>query len=369
MFDFITVPLGWILRWCFVLVKDYGVALILFTLLTKLLLYPLSVKQQINTASMASFSPKLEQLKKKYGNNKEKYNEEMMKLYSAEGVNPMSSCLPLLIQMPILFGLIDVVYKPLKHILGISSDVVNKAVDIINNNKDAFKGIADNSNFHSRPELFVMDAVHKSPDMFSSLGSGFVDKVTNFNYSFLGLPVGDVPTFASILVLIPIISFIANLGLTIYTQYKSKKTNPSAQQMGAGMNAMLYIMPIFSAVFAFQVPAGVGLYWIFSSVFSLLQSILLYRIYTPERVALIVAKKKKKKASKPSFYQRALDAQQAQKNGTKPVSVSSKAVDEDFANVDKLSKSEAKEAQRQKLNDARRRMAEKYGETYDDNLD
>ena len=371
MSKIIGMPLGYIMYWCFLLVKDYGVALILFTLLTKLLLLPLAVKQQKNTAHMAAFSPKLEKLKKKHGTNKEKYNEEMMKLYSEEGVNPMASCLPLLIQMPILFGLIDVVYRPLTHLLRFSKTTITAAQTIITGHPELFKAIISNSNFKNRPELYIMEAVKQSPSVFTSpdLGADFVNKVQHFHYSFLGFNMGEQPTLKSILIFIPIISFLANLLLTVYTQKMNKKTNPSAQQMGAGMNAMLYIMPVFSAFFAFSVPAGVGVYWILSSLFAFAQAVLLYKVYTPEKVLAMVAKDQAKKKKKPSLYQR-MAAQAALQNGGKPaLTSSSDSSDDAEANLDVLSKSAIKDLQRKKLADARKRMAEKYGETYDDSIE
>ena len=136
MFKFIEIPLGGILYFCYMFFKNYGLALILFTLIIKILLLPLAVKQQKNTAHMASVSPKLEKIKKKYGNDKQKYQEEQMKIYSEEGVNPMASCLPLLIQMPILFGLIYVVYAPLTYILRFSESTINAAKQVLFDNPD-----------------------------------------------------------------------------------------------------------------------------------------------------------------------------------------------------------------------------------------
>ena len=111
----IGTPLGWVMWLCYTVVRNYGVALILFTLITRLLMFPLSVKQQKSSVKMAAFGPKMRARQTKYANNKEKLSEEMTKLYQEEGYNPMSSCLPLLIQLPILYGLIDVIYNPLKR--------------------------------------------------------------------------------------------------------------------------------------------------------------------------------------------------------------------------------------------------------------
>ncbi len=362
MMNFISIPFGWIMNFCYNIVQNYGIALILFTLITKILLFPLSVKQHKSTARMAVLNPKLAAIRKKYGNNKEKINQETMQLYADENINPMGGCLPVLIQMPILLGLYGVIYAPLTHVLRIKDDIITKAINIIKDGGETFKAIVNNPSFKSRPELYVVDAVKNNPDAFNALGSDAIQKIEGFNNTFLGINLGDIPSFTwNILILIPILSFATNILLTIYTQHKSKQNNPSAQQMGMGINTVLFIMPVISAIFTFQFPAGVGVYWIFSTVFSLLQTILLYKIYNPKRVAAMVEKEKEKKKNRPSMYERALQAQQGQ-NGTSPTVVVKE-------NGEKLSKSAMKDFQRQKLNEARQRMAEKYGDVYEDDAE
>lgn len=478
----IGTPLGYIMYVCYLVVKNYGIALILFTLVTKLILFPLSVKQQKNSARMAKFNPKMEQLRKKYGNNKEKLNEEMMKLYSEENYNPMGSCLPLIVTMVILFGLIDVVYKPLSYIIRMDKTELTAVTEFIeNDSNDAFFGkYTNNSYYESRKELYILEAIKKNEKLFTADGqelyfenyfensdeayketilayftaeensekfesyisderfetdpylmianacadsssafteglsdyaksyhsssdaaialnsdaelfaNGLVeyvdgyakyrvdvktiisedyleifDDIIDFDNTFLGFDMGVQPTWNSIYVLIPIISLLANFGSVIYTQRKQKKLNPNMQSMGMGMNAMIYTTPLLSFFIAFSVPAGVGFYWILSSVFSLFQSMILYNVYTPERVEKMVEKEtaKKKAKGKQSFYEKALEVQQMQKNGELPSRQPAKVTSEPEENV-KKSKSELKEEERRKLNEARKRMAEKYGDEY-----
>lgn len=367
MTNIISVPFGWLMAFCYNLLKNYGLAILLFTIITRTILIPLSVKQQKNTARMALLNPKIEKIKKKYGNNRQKIQEETMALQSEEHINPMAGCLPLLIQMPILWGLFNVINKPLKFIMGFSGNTIDKAVNIVTSN-DAFKAIASSSNFKQREEIYVIQAFKENPGAFSDMGSSFADKVSKFDLNFLGgkMDLGLTPTMTlNILILIPIFSFLANFIFTLYSQKKNKQMNPSMQQMGS-INAVMYIMPIISAAFTFSVPAGVGLYWIFSSLFSLFQSMLLYRIYTPERMAVYHEKEKAKaKNKKPGFYQKMLEAQQTQQNGGVPVS---RSIGSDTSD-EKLSKSAIKDLQRQRLNEARKRMAEKYGDVYDENVD
>ena len=114
--NILATPLGWVMKLCYEIISNYGIALLLFTFITRLVVFPLNIKQQKSTARMAMLNPQLEKLRKKYKNDKEKLNEETMKLYSKENVNPMSSCLPMLITLVILWSLIPVIYGPLTYV-------------------------------------------------------------------------------------------------------------------------------------------------------------------------------------------------------------------------------------------------------------
>ncbi|WP_314790254.1 YidC/Oxa1 family membrane protein insertase [Mogibacterium diversum] len=113
---FIAVPLGYLLTFIYKLVGNYGISLIILTVLVKLLLYPLYFKQIKSTASMSSLQPKMKAIQEKYKNDKEKMNEEMAKLSKNENFNPMGGCLPTLIQLPILWGLFTLLRNPIRYI-------------------------------------------------------------------------------------------------------------------------------------------------------------------------------------------------------------------------------------------------------------
>lgn len=380
MSEIIGYPLGWIMWLMYQITNNYAWSIVIFTIIIKIIMFPLSVKQQKSSAAMAAFQPKLEKLKKQYANNQQKLQEEQMKLYSEEGINPMASCLPLLIQLPILYGVFDVVYRPITHIIRAGKDVIKQATEIT-------KGILESSgaplnNFNQRPEIYIVKEIQKNPDAFSSLNNPeFVDDITNFNNKLFGIvDLGDIPTLkpevwnaaAIILILIPILSGIIQLIMTVYSQVRSKKLNPDAPSM-AGMNIMFYIMPIFSVWIAFNFPAGIGFYWTMSSLFSFIQSIILYNIYTPEYVSMLVEKDKEKRKHKkrPNMmerYQQMMEEQMAQQSG-KPannnkISIAKSSDDENSET--KLSRSKQKEYEKMIIREARRRQAEKYGEEFID---
>jgi YidC/Oxa1 family membrane protein insertase len=111
----IAKPIGYLLMWIYKLVGVYGIALIILTVLVKLILYPLYAKQIKSTANMSEMSEKSKEIQRRYANDREKQNEEMQKLYAESGFNPMSGCLPMLIQFPIIMGLFSLLRNPMKY--------------------------------------------------------------------------------------------------------------------------------------------------------------------------------------------------------------------------------------------------------------
>ena len=111
----IAKPIGYLLMWIYKLVGNYGISLIILTFIVKLVLYPLYAKQIKSSADMAEMSEKAQEIQRRYANDREKQNEEMQKLYSEAGFNPMSGCLPMLIQFPIIMGLFALLRNPMKY--------------------------------------------------------------------------------------------------------------------------------------------------------------------------------------------------------------------------------------------------------------
>lgn len=372
LYDIIGVPFGYLMRLIYSFCNNYAVAIIIFTIVTKILLFPVSYKTQKGAARMQLLNPKLEKLKKSFANNPQRLQEEQQKLYQQEGVNPMGSCLPMFIQMFLLFGVIDVIYKPITHILDISKNVIKDAVAIAAQNSDV-KGL-DMKNL--RCELLTMENLRDHSDKYASLGENFLSKVTEFNEKFtiFGANLGKTPTLhpeggwtkeALILAAIPFLAGLAQMLVSVYSQIHQKRTNPSAQAGGGCMTIMTFGMPIISILFAFGLPAGIGFYWIWSSVFSFLITFALNCYFTPERITAINEKEKEKARiyaekhpNKKTFMQKMMEQQAAldQQNGGSSASGKAKGI----------SRSEQNKQNRDKLKEARRRMAEKYGDSYDD---
>ncbi len=335
-------PLGWIMWLCYQVIPIYGIALILFTVITRLLLAPLSVKQQKSTVRMKIIQPKIAELQKKYANNRTKLNEELQALYARENYNPMMGCLPMLIQLPVLFGLIDVIYKPLTHIVRMTSEQIEPLLAL-----GVEMGLIDQTSEYSA-QITMIGALQNDPAAFSSLGQEFVTMATSVNLDFLGINLGSRPPLAfDILILVPILAGLTSFLVSWVSMRASGGTSTgSGDAATAGATrSMMIMMPLMSLWFTFQVPTGVGFYWIVSNLLMLIQTIILNKIYNPAQIA------EKLKADEEERREHERQEKIEAKRLLKEQGMEAAAV--------ALSQ---KEIDRQKLAAARKRDSDKYGD-------
>lgn len=344
-------PLGWVMWLCYQITRNYGISLLIFTIIIKAALFPLSLKQQKSTVKMQMIKPQMDELQAKFKNNKEKLNEEMMKLYQNEGYNPASGCLPMLIQFPVLFGLIEVIYRPLKHILRIPADIITKAEEIaMGFHPDKIHAL----NSLNSAQLYITQDVQTGSKAYGVLGDYFTT-VQDFGLSFLGMNLGETPAvsmFGDIIkgiwnpvILIPILSGLSALLVSVI----SMRFTPQADAAGANasMKGMMLMMPVFSTMIAFSVPAGVGLYWFFSNITSLGQTLVLNKYYNPKEMAdkaRAEMEERREKERLERIEAKKLAKEKGDETGEKAMS--------------------QKEINRRKLAEARKRDAERYGEEY-----
>lgn len=257
--DFLTGLLGGVMTCCYSLLNNYGASIILFTLITKAVLFPLSIVTQKNSVKMVNMQPEIDQLKIKYIDDKDKFADEQLALYRKFKYNPFLDTLPLLIQLPIVLGLVGVVYKPLSYVLKLNDGVIGELC--------ALAGISENERIY---QLELLEKINGGniPQNMSEAAAEAVRKITDFNMNFLGIDLGLTPTFSGnyILLLIPLLSGISAWLLC----YAQNKLNVLQLAQNSGMKiATTLFMIAFSTYFAFLVPAGVGLYWIFGNLFAI----------------------------------------------------------------------------------------------------
>ena len=355
---FLGAPLGYVMSLIYdYVVHSYGWALILFIVLTRVVLYPLGVKQQKSTARMAAFQPKLQQLQKQYGKDKNRYQEEMMKLYEKEGVSPTSGCLPMAVQMIFLFGIIDVIYNPLQHLLHIPKELLTEAAKQM-------------ETMSSYAQLQIIRLVQSGSTTFDPiLGAENIAKIKDFDMNFLGLDLGAIPNqVMGWVLLIPILSFVTQVGYTLISMWQQKQ---NGQEQKGAMKWMFLLMPLMSLWFALTMPAGIGLYWTVSNVLMIVQQVLLQKLYPPEKILAMPDKavertkeKMKKKREKMEEYNKVMKERGIDTPTKKAAPQESSDVTESQKKFDRESALKEKELTNKRLADARKKLAEKYGDDY-----
>ena len=256
----ITVPFGYLMSFLYGIAGNYGIAIVLFTIVIKALLLPLSYKQQKSSMKMTALNPQLQELQKKYKNDKEKLNKETMDLYNRHGANPLAGCLPTLLQFPIMIGLYQVINRPLTYMYHLTAEQVSGL-------RDSIADLAANT-----PEIIL--AQHLTEDVIRKNGLS----IPVLNLNFFGLNLAQVPNWQvlSVLWIIPLLAALASYGSSKFAQKLQPATNTEGGNPG---QTMMMIMPFMSLFFCFQLPAGVGFYWIMTSLTSMLQQWILTKYF------------------------------------------------------------------------------------------
>ena len=282
--DIIFKPLGWVLELCSKIVGgNYLFAILIFAVFVEIVLLPFGISQQKKSIKQARLRPKEQAIRKKYAGRDDKatqmkMTEEIQELYQKEGYNPMSGCLPLLIQLPLLLALYNVVINPLKYISGLSDDAVLQIQSIV--------GGASN-----RSTMGLLNKITEMPfEAFRNV-EGFTreiyDNMPNLNvFGVLDLSLTpqqcmnleSLKTVAGwLVVLIPVLTFVAYFAsMKLNRKLIYQPMNDATQaQTGCSNNVMDIVMPLFSVFLAFTYPAALGLYWIFKCLLGLLKQFIL----------------------------------------------------------------------------------------------
>ena len=290
---YICVPFAWLVRLFYNLTNSYGVALILFTLVIKLIMLPFQMKSKKSMMRMSRVSGQMQELQKRYAKNQAKLQEEMQKLYEEEGVNPMSGCLWSLIPFPILIALYSIIRQPITHFMMLSKDVLQSVVQTVADAGVDLTNIVMMDKATGTPVLKdglyqlasygQINLVKAVQEMGLSTPEGWFD----MNYNFLGLDLTATPweyvknfTFTWAVIGVILIPILAGLSQFVFSKL-TMKTQPQADAAGgASMKSMMYMMPLMSVYIAFIMPAALGVYWIAQSVFSLIQEAILNKTFS-----------------------------------------------------------------------------------------
>ena len=293
----ITPIFGAVIGWmyehlCF---QNYMFTLVLFALFIKLLLFPFGIKQQKNTLKQAKLRPMEMAIRKKYaGRNdratQEKLNNELMQLYQQENFNPASGCLPLLIQMPILFGLYSVIVNPLRYISELSQPVVKILTDVFGTGSsydiNVIKAITDLGEAAKPAVLSQINAQLAAQDITNITASDIFAQIADLQHHFsvAGIDLTVKPSFAfNLYLLVPILTFVfAFFSTKIIRKFSYQPAG--AAQTQSSMAMMDWTMPLFSVWISFSVPSAIAIYWILQNILSAGQQILLHKMFPIPKV-------------------------------------------------------------------------------------
>lgn len=281
--NILSTILGYVMAFCYKLISNYGIAIILFTLISKFVLLPVSIWVQKNSIKMVKMQPEINRIKAKHFGDKDSIADEQSKLFKREKYNPLASLIPLIIQIVLLLGLVAVIYHPLDYLLHIPSDVINA----FNNLVVSLTGADPES---SSIQLAVVENIKNGTyeSQFLALQPQFADidiasilaAVKGLNMNFLGINLSWVPSqIGGIDIIVPI---IAGFSAWLLCVAQNASNVLQAEQSKLNKYGMMILSVGLSLYLGWFVPAGVALYWISSNIFAIIQLYLLNWAINPK---------------------------------------------------------------------------------------
>lgn len=246
--------LGKVIRLIYNLVgQNYGLSIILFTILTKIILFPLYLSQVKSTEKLNKIAPQDKKIREKYKNDNQKMAEELNKLYAQNQINPMGGCLPMLIQIPLILAMLYIVRQPLTYMVQMPQEQITQYAQQLLNKEDVTKAEISNN------EILISN------------------KFNLINMKSFGIDFGDVPSNVfnkdvdkkanPLSLLIPILTVVFSI---IQIKQSQKNTTMTEEQIEMQKSTNL-MMPLFSGMIAYTMPLALGIYWLLSSILQIVQ--------------------------------------------------------------------------------------------------
>lgn len=289
MISFFSNIFGYILNVIYEIVKNYGLAIILFSILLKILLLPLTIKQQKTLKKSQKLQGKLKELQDKYSNNPEKLNQEMMDLYKRENLSPFSGCLSSIIQIILLLAMFYLVSKPLTYMKKIDAEEINTYKEAIVQEQ------GENSVSTTYPEISIIKYINNKIDNpEENVEENKIDINENLyiNMNFLGLDLSAIPKDnykdwkVYIIPLLYIVSSCISIKMTqVQSKEKNKKDNKEEKtknnepDMTEQMNkSMTWMMPILAVSVSLIAPLGLALYWLINNILMIIERFIIDKV-------------------------------------------------------------------------------------------
>ncbi len=300
-------PFSFLMTFLYGYIGNYGITLILFAFLVKILLFPFSLKGKRGMIQMNMMQGKVKQIQTRYANDREKMNQEIQALYLKEQVNPMGGCLWTMLPMFVLIPLYAVVRRPLRYLMGLNDEVIEEITVLANK-----FGISMTEMY---PEISIVSGFFKDKIFFARAQNMVGDvELFGMDFSFLGIDLAAVPTlkfweqgmsWAVIgLFLVPIISAVSSF-ISSRIMMKTNEVNRQGQQsaednpaLNANSKMMLWMGPCMALYIGYIMPAGMGVYWIANSVFGVGQELIAGRMLRKDYAAAAAAREAQERAEK-----------------------------------------------------------------------
>lgn len=287
LFNIINIPFSYVLQFISdIFGGNFAVAVFVFTLLINLAFIPLTIKSQKSAVQQLRIKPKLDALKEKYGDDKQKYSMAMQELYQKEGVSMSGGCLPMILRLVVMMSIYWMIMQPLTYLLDVDAGTMKDAVAAL---KDLGENVVE-----GRSELQILGAVNSGKINFPEIAEAAKD----MSFSFFGIDLTATPKFNIDIFshfnrtwIMPLLAFGAQMLSSVMSSVMQKKQNPEAPSM----MGMMLTMPLISLFIGFGFPCGVTFYWACSSLIGGVIQILVQQFYGPHK---LLSKERTKQLSK-----------------------------------------------------------------------
>lgn len=330
---YLMMPFSWLLTFLYQFFNSYGIALILFALVVKVLLFPLSLKGKKGMIQMNMLNGKIQKLQKQYAKDQQRYQQEVQKLYEKEGANPMGGCLWSFLPLFILLPLYAIIRQPLKYMMGLTGEQISAIAQTLNWGSVAashgwIKEAAEFANVGYN-QLYLASLITPEKVAAVQAAAGATAKeIFSINFSFFGVNLALMPhlkfwtegLMGFGLFMIPVVSAVTSIFFSIIT---TKTNNLNQNQQNNSTNRMMMLMtPLMSLWIGFAMPAALSIYWIANNVLGLVQEIISGRLLKKDyeraaeeaRLREIEEKEEEKRQRREKAEQRAREAEEARKN-------------------------------------------------------
>lgn len=269
----IAMPLGYVMQWCYSIFNNYGLAIIFFTFLTKIVQLPLGIWIQYNSIKMVKIQPQINRIKAKFFGDNETIADEESKMYKQEKYNPFATLIPLIVQIVILLGVVAVIYKPCNYLFHMPQELINQI--------ESAAGVSDNS-----AQLVAIQAIQRGDiSAYSFLGQDIINQLSSINFNFLGLNMCLVP--ANIIATLPVLALgapiIAGFTAWLLCFCQNKSNVLQAEQGKINQYGLMIVSVALSLYLGYFVPLGIALYWVCSNAFAIIQLYILNYFIPPKK--------------------------------------------------------------------------------------